>query len=224
MPSTYRPNIASTPSGGYELAVHFDWHRAEVHGPIFFEMFAKALEKEFRRTLVVALRAAQKFAPKGDRNYVIEDLDERTRAGGSTRSTPANPRGFAVQADFNAATGHGRWRVRKVPGGTLRRALALMVVGKAEELVGTIGVRAGSPAEKYARITELGGAIVAKKAKYLRYSPDGQTIVFKPVVHRPPHPYLLPALLFAWPLIEAAPVVAFEKASLEFKAAFGADI
>lgn len=212
--------IGRSADGSFEVKVSIDWRAAHAHGLLFFDAFERSLEKNFRHVMVLALKFAKAAAPKGDRNFAIEDLDEITRAGGSRNSRPANPRGFAITTDQRrlAATGHGGYRIRKVPGGTLRRLLSMIVIKSSVELLeGRIGVPAGSPAEKYARIAELGGTIAAKKAKYLRYSPDGHTIVFKPVVHRSPHPYLLPTLLYVWPLVnEWLPQTAWAEATAEF--------
>lgn len=204
--------ISRSTNGGFTTVVTLDLAEAKAQGDLFFAAYERAMVAHFRRAMLVALKAAQQFAPKGEHNYDIEDLDERTRAGGSRTSTVASQRGFAVDA---AST--GKHRIRKVPGGALRRALQLAIEAALSEemLTGHIGVASGSPAEAYARITELGGTIAAKRAKYLRFSPDGHTIIFKPVVHRDPHPYLLPALIYAWPEIQKVPQLAFEQAAAE---------
>jgi hypothetical protein len=189
-----------------QVTVHMDWHEVNERGAAFFTAFEHALEKRFRDVMLLALKAAQRNAPVGDHNYAIEDLSEIRRAGGSSSSRPANPGGFAIQNS-------GKHRISKVPGGTLRRALTMLVAGSIKEmLTGQVGVPDSSPAAKYAHIAEIGGTIAAKKARYLRFSPDGQTIIFKPVVHRAAKPYIWPALLEIWPAVQAVPHLAWEEA------------
>lgn len=205
----------ATADAGYagRVTVKLDLGPAEAEGAAFFRAYQRNLVIFHGHVLVACLRVAQAFAPVGSRDFVIEDAGGKgRRSGHAPGNSPANPAGFATQP----GTGSDDPVIRKSSGGTLRRALSLAqeVVG-AELIRGTIGVAPGSAAEKYARMRELGGTISAKKGRYLRYSPDGQVIVFKPVVHQDPHPYLLPALLYAWPLLQEVPVKAFEAAKME---------
>lgn len=199
---------ATSSSAGGEFRVRIDMHEVLVRGDEFFRAYELALVRLFRELMIAALKVAQSLAPKGDHNYAIEDLDEVRRAGGSTSSRPANPGGFAITND-------AKYAIRKVPGGTLRRALTMAILEVGEGVQAKLGVPDSSPAAKYAHIAEVGGTIAAKNARYLRFSPDGKTVIFKPVVHRSPHPYVMPALMYVWPLVQELPGKAFEIAKAE---------
>ena len=167
------------------VEVHLDMREAMAMGEHFMASFEKHLIKEFNKVLTMALKVAQDRAPVGRSNYLVEGTGPNTA-------------------------------IKKVPGGTLRRSLTAHLQGQLEDVLeGRIGVAGGSPAEKYARMRELGGVIEAKKSRMLRFSPDGKHIVFKRVVHQEPHPYLLPALIFAWPYMQRVPELAFEAAKAE---------
>lgn len=198
----------SSSSGSFEVVVHVDLHEVEARGDEFFRAFEAALLQLFREVMMLALKMAQSLAPKGDHNYAIEDLEEVRRAGGSTSSRPANPGGFAMQQP-------SKLRIRKVPGGTLRRALTVVILEVGETVTAKLGVPDTSPAAKYAHIAETGGIVQAKNVRYLRFSPDGQIVIFKPVVHRAAHPYVMPALMYVWPLMQKVPERAFEMAKVE---------
>ncbi len=186
-----------------EFTTSLDLKEATASGAAFFAAFDRHLEVEFRRVMMVMLRFAQGRAPVGDHSYTIEDGPrERRRAGGSRSRHVAKPGGFVK----HQGTGS---RIRKVSGGTLRRALTVAIAATAGGLGAQLGVPSDSPAAKYARIAEIGGTVAAKKAKYLRFSPDGQRIVFQPIVYRAPHPYAAPALAYAWPMVLEAPRRAF---------------
>lgn len=196
---------ATSSSAGGEVRVKIDLSEVKAKGALFFKEYERLLEAEFRKLMILALKMAQSLAPKGDHNYAIEDLDEVRRAGGSTSSRPGNPGGFAIQ---NSA----KFAIHKVAGGTLRRALTMAVTTEGELVSAKLGVPSSSPAAKYAHIAEIGGTIAAKNVRYLRFSPDGQVVIFKPVVHRAPHPYVIPALMYVWPLVQKLPQEVFELA------------
>lgn len=192
-----------------EFTVELDMREAQRTTAEFMAAFDRHLETEFRRVLMLMLRQAQSNAPVGSGNYAIEDgRKERRRAGGSRSRHIAKPGGFVKLQGRDS-------RIRKISGGTLRRALTVEFEMATAQLRAQLGVPSGSPAAKYAEMAERGGTIAAKRVKYLRFSPDGQRIIFKPVVHRAPHPYLVPALTYAWPLVQAAPERAFQAAKAE---------
>lgn len=72
--------------------------------------------------------------------------------------------------------------------GNLRRSINTKVVDKGNQIVGTIG-----SAVIYAAIHELGGKILPKKGKYLKFAIDGHWISVKQV-NIPARPYLAPSI------------------------------
>ena len=124
-------------------------------------------------------------------------------------ATLKTAKAFAPKGDHDYVIGHGT-EIRKVAGGTLRRALTAVVQTSQLELTGVIGVPADSPAAKYARMRELGGTIRAVHGPYLVFSPDGQSIVRTPVVHQDPHPYAQPALVWGFTQLTQVPSQAWE--------------
>ncbi len=167
----------------FDVVVNVDTASAVASGKEFFRVYNSFLRSSFREAVMATLKAAQAWAPKGDNDYMID----------WTVRPPA---------------------IRKVSGGTLRRALtAVFDTTLSEVLVGIIGVPSTSPAAKYARMRELGGTITATKAPKLIFSPDGAHIVAVTSVHQEPRPYIIPALVFGWPLVKEVPAIAFRKAS-----------
>jgi hypothetical protein len=154
-------------------------------GALFIRAFDRHLRTEFERVLVATLAVAKARAPFGDHNWTID------WSGGGAN-------------------------IQSVPGGVLRRSLTFALTDMLDVgMVGQIGVPSASPAAKYARMAELGGTIHAKSGPYLIFSPDGQTVVRTAVVHREAHPYIIPALAYAWPLVKRIPELAFARAADE---------
>lgn len=167
----------------FEVVVNVDTASAVASGLRFFRAYNVALKKNFRQAVLATLKAAKSWAPKGDNDYMID---------------------WTVKPP----------EIRKVSGGTLRRALtAVFDTTLSTVLKGIIGVPADSPAAKYARMREFGGTITATHAPKLIFSPDGAHIVAVTSVHQEPRPYIIPALVFGWPLVKECPRLAFLEAT-----------